>query len=174
MSSHLTFKRSRPRALCAIAMFACAGLLTGCGTVSVPLSGLFGGDDDEAPIETGSIDSTATTTDEVQQPQGTAAEAAERQALSLTRGDLQAMGRQLTTALQDDPAVGTFAWTHETTGRAGHMTPFAPTAEAGNQARCRLVSVEITDRDLNRIVLADACLEDGTWVFVTPRPGEAL
>lgn len=93
--------------------------------------------------------------------------------VSLTQSDLNAMGRALTHVLASDADVGTFAWSHETTGRSGLMTPFRATSE-DDQGRCRVVSVEITDGGRDTILLADACLQSETWVFVSPRAGEVL
>lgn len=93
--------------------------------------------------------------------------------VSLSQSDLNAMGRALTHVLATDADIGTFAWSHEATGRAGLMTPFRATSE-NDQGRCRVVSVEITDSGRDTILLADACLQSGTWVFVTPRAGEVL
>lgn len=93
--------------------------------------------------------------------------------VSLTQSDLNAMGLALSRSLRDDPDVGTFAWSHTATGRSGVMTPFR-TLNASGDGRCRVVSVEITDGGRNVILLADACLQDEAWVFVTPRAGQVL
>jgi hypothetical protein len=34
--------------------------------------------------------------------------------------------------------------------------------------------VEITDNGKDTILLADACMQNGAWVFVTPRAGQVL
>lgn len=93
--------------------------------------------------------------------------------VALTQGDLNAMGLALSRSLNGDPDIGTFAWSHAATGRSGVMTPFRSMSASGD-SRCRVVSVEITDDGRNVVLLADACLQDGAWVFVTPRAGQVL
>lgn len=93
--------------------------------------------------------------------------------VSLTQSDLNAMGRALTHVLSSDEDTGTFAWSHQATGRSGLMTPFRQLS-ATDQGSCRVVSVEITDTGHDTILLADACLQGENWVFVTPQPGELL
>lgn len=176
--------------------------LSGCASVSIPFANFLGEDapQDLQPVHTASIQRTALEAPDqtdippqlnAAMPVETAARASEagverpaddlisslprQQAnwVSLTQADLNAMGRALTHVLASDADVGTFAWSHEATGRAGLMTPFRTTNE-GEQGRCRVVSVEITDSGRDTILLADACLQGGSWVFVTPRAGEVL
>lgn len=92
--------------------------------------------------------------------------------IALSQADLNAMGTQLTAALGNDETLSTFAWTNAPSGRSGLMTPFR--ASTNGDTACRMVSVEITDGPRDVILLADACLQDGAWVFLTPRAGEAL
>ncbi|MFN3226450.1 MAG: hypothetical protein ACE360_09415 [Hyphomicrobiales bacterium] len=93
--------------------------------------------------------------------------------VTLTQADLNAMGRALTHVLSTDEDAGTFSWSHEATGRSGLMTPFRQLSASG-QGACRVVSVEITDNGKDTILLADACMQNGAWVFVTPRAGQVL
>lgn len=100
-------------------------------------------------------------------PSGTAA------GVSLTQSDLNAMGRALTYVLESEDEAGTFSWSHETTGRSGLMTPFRQLSRS-DQGACRVVSIEITDGDADKILLGDACQRDGQWVFVSPQAGQIL
>jgi hypothetical protein len=178
-----------------------AASLGGCASISIPFADFAGNDapQDLQPIHTASIDHTAvdapSQTDippalNAAMPVETASRAsdaaqerptddfvaslpARTDRVSLTQADLNAMGRALTHVLASDADVGTFGWSHEATGRAGLMTPFRATSQ-GDQGRCRVVSVEITDGGRDTILLADACLQGGSWVFMTPRAGEVL
>lgn len=179
-----------------------AASLGGCASISIPFASLSGNDapQDLRPLHTASIGDTAVEAPSQSEipPELNAAmpvevaelasdERVERPAddlisslprnpssrVSLTQSDLNAMGRALTHVLATDADIGTFAWSHEATGRAGLMTPFRATSQ-NEQGRCRVVSVEITDRGRDTILLADACLQSETWVFVTPRAGEVL
>lgn len=179
-----------------------AASLGGCASVSIPFASLSGPDQphDLQPLHTASVVDTAiedptetelppelsaampmpatapSNTDEGERPAEELIASLPQQdtrRVSLTQSDLNAMGAALTHVLASDADVGTFAWSHEATGRSGLMTPFRATEES-EQGRCRVVSVEITDGGRDTILLADACLQGGTWVFVTPRAGEVL
>lgn len=188
---------SRAFAVCVV-----AASLAGCASISIPFASLSGGDEpqDLRPLHTASIDDTAVEAPSQTElpPELNAAMPMDTQSLagddtierpaddlisslprhrtnqvSLTQADLNAMGRALTHVLASDADVGTFAWSHEATGRTGLMTPFRSTSE-DEQGRCRVVSVEITDGGRDTILLADACLQSEAWVFITPRAGEVL
>lgn len=188
---------SRAFVVCALAAF-----LGGCASISIPFASLSGDDEpqDLRPLHTASVEGTAIEAPSETElpPELTAAmplptpvtsrdDTVVRPAddlisnlpqhstsmVSLTQADLNAMGSALTHVLASDADVGTFGWSHEATGRAGLMTPFRATSE-DEQGRCRVVSVEITDGGRDTILLADACLQSETWVFVTPRAGEVL
>lgn len=171
--------------------------LGGCASVSIPFGDVF--ETEPMPLHTASADAPATEADTAEDaplpPELSAVAPVDRDStetasdrpaddlianlspaaprVSLSQADLNAMGRALTHVLSTDEDAGTFSWSHETTGRSGLMTPFRQLS-ASNQGSCRIVSVEITDNGNNTILLADACLQDDEWVFVTPRAGEIL
>ncbi len=179
-----------------VAGLACLGVaLSGCASISVPFGNMFDGD--AAPQHTASSQTDAETPTETAMPETVNAvqpiegvadaatstrpaddlvaampDPAERP-VTLSQSDLNAMGRALTHVLESDPQAGTFSWSHEATGRSGLMTPFRRLSTS-SQGACRVVSVEITDNGHNTILLADACLQNDEWVFVTPRAGQAL
>lgn len=188
---------SRAFAVCVV-----AATLGGCASISIPFASLSGDEEpqDLRPLHTASVSETVTAPPSqnalppelsAAMPMGTATaardETGDRPAddliaslpqnrasrVSLTQADLNAMGSALTHVLASDDDSGTFAWSQEATGRTGLMTPFRATSE-GEQGRCRVVSVEITDGGRDTILLADACLQNETWVFLTPRAGETL
>ncbi len=181
-----------------IAVGGLALALSGCASVSVPFGNVFGAKPE--PLHTASIDTTdseaETAVDAPMPPELTAvapiapatpSEPSERPAddliaslpseseprVTLTQADLNAMGRALTHVLSTDEDAGTFSWSHEATGRSGLMTPFRQLSSS-SQGACRVVSVEITDNSKETILLADACMQNGSWVFVTPRAGQVL
>ena len=181
------------------AMAALAVTLSGCASVSIPFMSL--GQNEPEPLQTASISAippasqptslppelSALTPAQPQSPVASRNVSSPRPAadlisslpttandpMRLTQADLNAMGRALTHVLASDDDPGTFSWSHEPTGRVGLMTPFRQLGSSDEEA-CRLVSVEITDNGNNVILLADACQQDGAWVFVTPSAGQAL
>ena len=193
---------SAPLRLLAISGFALA--LSGCASVSVPFGDVFSAQStpQPTPLHTASINGPQTDDESVidtsMPPELSAVTEIEAQPVpspaavqspveeliaslpteseprvSLTQADLNAMGRALTHVLASDDDAGTFSWSHEATGRSGVMTPFRQLSSS-SQSACRVVSVEITDNGHDTILLADACLQDGQWVFVTPQPGQVL
>ncbi|MFK7793688.1 MAG: hypothetical protein AB8B88_13580 [Devosiaceae bacterium] len=189
------------RAARALALGGFALALSGCASVSLPFGSLMG-DNDELHTSSIAVPVEPVETDDAPLPAELAAvtpvntttpsQASDRPAddlmasmpparsnpasandVTLTQSDLNAMGRALTHVLSTEEDSGTFSWSHEATGRSGLMTPFRALSRSQQEA-CRVVSVEITDGGADTILLADACLQDDQWVFVSPRPGQAL
>lgn len=197
MVNQITMRvRAAPFRFLAVGGLALA--LSGCASVSVPFGDVFGAKPE--PLHTASIDTPQTNgedaVDTAMPPELSAVSPIEPEApsapserpvddliaslpsdseprVTLTQADLNAMGSALTHVLSTDEDAGTFSWSHEATGRSGLMTPFRQLSSS-SQGACRVVSVEITDNGKDTILLADACMQNGSWVFVTPRAGQVL